>query len=299
MNGVIELGYLGIEATDIPAWERFALDQLGLQRGDGAAQGTLALRIDDRAQRLVIEPGPADDMAFAGYDCGDDRALEVLVETLRTQGLEVEACTDDLAARRRVRRLFATRDPAGNRIELYVDLARAATPFHSDLVPSGFFTSDGGLGHTFLPHGDRQAMVDFYAGLGFRISDYIREEVAPGMVVDGAFMHCNGRHHTIAFAAFPSPKKLHHLMLQANDRIDVGRAHDRVLAAHTPLSATLGMHPNDLMFSFYVVTPSGFSIEFGSGGRQIEDDASWEVVTYDCLSLWGHKPPAQLVAALS
>ena len=63
MNGVTELGYLGIEATDIPAWERFALDHLGLQRADGAGDGSLALRIDDRAQRIVIEPGPADDMS--------------------------------------------------------------------------------------------------------------------------------------------------------------------------------------------------------------------------------------------
>jgi 2,3-dihydroxybiphenyl 1,2-dioxygenase len=299
MTCVTELGYLGIEATDLAAWERFALDQLGLQRAADAADGTLALRVDDRAQRIVIEAGPADDMSFAGYDCGTDAALDALAAKLRADGLAVEACAAALAARRRVRRLYATRDPAGNRVELYVDLARATTPFQSDLVPSGFFTGDGGLGHTFLPVADRPAVIDFYTGLGFRMSDYIREEVAPGMVVDGAFMHCNGRHHTIAFAAFPSPKKLHHLMLQANDRIDVGRAYDRVLAARTPLSATLGMHPNDLMFSFYVVTPSGFSIEFGSGGRQIEDDASWEVVTYDCLSLWGHKPPAQLVAALS
>ncbi|MGE0485307.1 MAG: VOC family protein [Gammaproteobacteria bacterium] len=299
MNGVTELGYLGIEATDIPAWERFALDQLGLQRADGAADGTLALRIDDRAQRIVIEPGPADDMSFAGYDCGSEAALDALVDRLRADGLAVDECSDELAARRRVRRLFATRDPAGNRVELYVDLVHATTPFQSELVPSGFFTADGGLGHTFLPVADRAAVIDFYSRIGFRISDYIREEVAPGMVVDGAFMHCNGRHHTIAFAAFPSPKKLHHLMLQVNDRVDVGCAYDRVLAARTPLSATLGMHPNDLMFSFYVVTPSGFSIEFGSGGRQIEDDATWEVVTYDRLSLWGHKPPAQLVAALS
>ena len=112
-------------------------------------------------------------------------------------------------------------------------------------------------------------------------------------------MHCNGRHHTIAFAAMPGPKRMHHFMIEANDRVDVGCAYDRVLKAGIPMELTLGMHPNDHMFSFYVKTPSGFAIEFGADGRVIEDEASWEVVTYDRLSIWGHKPPAQVVEALS
>ena len=61
-----------------------------------------------------------------------------------------------------------------------------------------------------------------------------------------------------------------------NDRVDVGCAYDRVQAAGLPLALSLGMHPNDLMFSFYVVTPSGFAIEFGADGRVIDDD-TWQV----------------------
>ena len=298
MTSVLELGYLGIEASDLPAWEHFAVEILGLQRADGSHAGQLGLRIDDRAQRILITQGSADDMSYVGYDCGDDAGLEAIVERLRGAGNVVEACDAQTAASRGVRRLFATSDPRGSRIELYVDLARAATPFHSDLVSSGFFTANGGLGHTFFPAA-HATMRPFYELLGFRLSDYIQQEIAPGMLMDAAFMHCNGRHHTVAFAAFPYPKKLHHLMLEVNNRIDVGLAYDRVLAARLPLESTMGMHPNDLMFSFYAKTPSGFAIEFGAEGRLIEDDASWEVQTYDRLSIWGHKPPAEVVAGLS
>jgi len=299
MATVVELGYLGIEAADVAAWRRFAVDLLGLQAAAERTDGTLALRLDDRAHRLLITPGPADDMVFAGYDCGSEANLETLTARLRDAGLAVEAASDETARARGVRRLLATRDPAGNRVELYIDLARAAQPFASQHVPSGFVTANGGLGHLFLPAQDRQAMMDFYTLLGFRLSDYIRQEVAPGVVVDAAFMHCNGRHHSLAFAVFPFPKKLQHVMLEVNDRIDVGCAHDRLLAAKAPLAMTLGMHPNDLMFSFYAVTPSGFALEFGAGGRVIPSDAPWQVTTYDRLSLWGHKPPAQVAAALS
>lgn len=298
MAGVTELGYFGIEASDLLAWERFAVEVLGLVRGE-AADGALALRLDDRVHRLIVEPGPADDMRFIGYDCGTDAALDTVVERLRAAGHAVEDCDEALARQRAVRRLYATRDPAGNRVELYVDLARADTPFESVLVPSGFQTAGGGAGHAFMPVSARQPVIDFYTLIGFRMSDFIVEEVAPGVVVDAAFMHCNVRHHTVAFAAMPAPKSLHHLMIETNARVDVGCAYDRVLAAGIPLELTLGMHPNDRMFSFYVTTPSGFAIEFGADGRLIEDDETWEVTTHDRLSTWGHKRPVQFVGSLS
>lgn len=290
MGSVTAVGYVGFEASDLDAWQDFAENMLGL----GATRredGSLALRMDGRVHRMLITPGDADDLAFTGYDCGDDAGLDAVVAKLEAGGIAVEQGDAELAASRGVRRLACTQDPEGNRVELFVDLAAADTPFESALVPSGFNTGNCGAGHTFLPTTDRAAMIAFYTDIGFLISDYIVQEMAPGVVVDAAFMHCNGRHHSIAFAEMPSPKKMHHFMIEVNDRIDVGCAHDRVQAAGIPLALSLGMHPNDLMFSFYVVTPSGFAIEFGADGRLIDDD-TWQVTTYDRLSLWGHHPSA-------
>ena len=59
---------------------------------------------------------------------------------------------------------------------------------------------------------------------------------------------------------------------------------------------TLGRHTNDRMTSFYVRTPSGFEIEYGTGGLLV-DDATWVVRPYDAGSVWGHKPPAQPLLA--
>ncbi len=293
MLSVKELGYIGIQASDLDAWRRFAVDVLGLALGHQDTDQSLGLRMDDRVHRFIIEAGPADDMCCVGYDCGTDEILDAIVAQLGAHGVAVEVCAAELVQRRQVRRLVSATDPEGNRVELYVDLAKADTPFDSALVPSGFITGKGGAGHAFLPTAKRQAMLDFYALLGFRLSDYIVQEVAPGMVVDAAFTHCNERHHSLAFAALPSSKKLHHFMIEARDRVEVGCAYDRVQNAKLPLALTIGMHPNDLMFSFYVTTPSGFAIEFGADGRQILDDAHWQVVTYDRLSIWGHRPAQQ------
>jgi hypothetical protein len=54
------------------------------------------------------------------------------------------------------------------------------------------------------------------------------------------------------------------------------------------LATTLGRHTNDQMVSFYVITPSGFEVEYGWGGRLI-DDSVWQVQRHDRGALWGHK----------
>jgi hypothetical protein len=51
----------------------------------------------------------------------------------------------------------------------------------------------------------------------------------------------------------------------------------------------MGKHTNDHMQSFYVITPSGFGMEYGFGGRLIEEN--WEIRHYDQPMLWGHRPP--------
>lgn len=199
MTSVKELAYIGIEASDLPAWQRFATQIIGMQPVVSEAD-RLTYRLDDRAHRILIEQGPADDLAFCGYECSSDADLDAIVESLRRAGITVEEGDAELAQARAVDRIFITADPAGNRIELCVGLAEAPTPFHSDLTLSGFFTAEGGACHISLIAMDVQAMIDFYAHLGFRLSDYINMQVAPDVVVPLTFIHCNGRHHTLALA---------------------------------------------------------------------------------------------------
>jgi 2,3-dihydroxybiphenyl 1,2-dioxygenase len=296
---VNELAYIGVEASDLDAWEKFAVELLGMQVSEKTAD-ELRLRLDNRQYRIIISRGPADDLAFSGYDVESNETLDALVAALRDHGARVEEGDAVLAAARAVERIVVTEDPQGNRLELTIGLARALDPMEATVTQGGFFTKTGGAGHMFLnARGDRQSMIDFYTILGFTMSDYINQQIAPGVVLEGAFMHCNGRHHTLAFAPMPFPKALHHFMVEANDMFDVGLAYDRVLDARQPLEMTLGMHSNDRMFSFYVRTPSGFSIEYGWGGLIIDDESKWDVVAYDRASEWGHRPPQMVAEALA
>jgi 2,3-dihydroxybiphenyl 1,2-dioxygenase len=265
---------------------------LGMQLGRRSPDG-FTLRTDEKAHRWIITAGPADDLVVSGYEVESEESLDKLVADLTEAGVEVAEGGAELAAARRVDRLVGVTDPMGNRIELVTGLADADTPFHSEVLLSRFVTGTGGAGHhVLLSKGvPREEYMAFYEGLlGFRISDIIVEELAPGVVADLIFLHCNPRHHSVAFGDMPHAKKTHHFMVEVTDIRDVGLAYDRCMDAQQPFEMTLGMHPNDHMFSFYVRTPSGFSVEYGWGGLLI-DDETWQVRTIDRLHSWGHRPP--------
>ena len=294
MKGVTELGYLGIEASDLNAWQTFAVDLLGMELVS-FEEDVLTLRMDSRVQRMIIEKGSRDDIAFSGFECSSFKDLDTVVTRLRDNGVHVEKASDQLTADRAVESLYVTADPEGNRVELYCGAAITDASFSSRCLRSSFVTGDMGMGHYFLiAQRDRQVLLDFYINLlGLKLSDYIRQELAPGMIADAAFLHCNQRHHTLAVAALPMPKRIHHLMLEVHEMTDVGYTYDRFIDANMPIEKTLGMHPNDQMLSFYAITPSGFSIEIGWGGVTV-DDENWSVKSYDKLSSWGHRSPASM-----
>jgi hypothetical protein len=126
--------------------------------------------------------------------------------------------------------------------------------------------------------------------MGFKLSDYIDLDGAmPGMGT-AVFFHCNSRHHSIAFAEFDFPKKIQHFMLEVNALDDVGRTYQLCQDTGIPISLGLGRHTNDHMFSFYMKSPSGFQVEYGWGGRAI-DDRTWVVQKHVAPATWGHKAP--------
>ena len=129
--------------------------------------------------------------------------------------------------------------------------------------------------------------MSFYTGmLGMKESDYI----SIGRF-KGGFLHCNPRHHSIAFFEMPRPKtRINHFMLQLGSFDDVGRTYDQVADEHIPVYMTLGKHNNDYMTSFYMGNPSGFGVEYGWGARTI-DDSCWQVEHLTTGSFWGHRRP--------
>ena len=292
MTGIRSLGYLRIESADIGAWREFGVRVLGMVEGRGPDADALYLRMDDFPARLVITPGERERLLASGWEVPGDRDLAAVARALEEAGVAVKAGTEAELADRRVTQLLRFDDPAGNALEVFCG---AALEHRVAVSPYGnrFVTGLLGLGHVVLPISDDESALRFYTEvLGFRLRDSMR--MAPELFGRPAgaplwmrFLGCNPRHHSLALAPFPAPAGIVHLMTEVGSLDDVGRAMDRCSRRGAPVSATLGRHANDLMVSFYVRTPGGFDIEYGTDGRLV-DEATWVGRETTAVSLWGH-----------
>jgi 2,3-dihydroxybiphenyl 1,2-dioxygenase len=274
-------GYLGVGTAKLDDWTALASKGLGMEAVDRGA-GTRAFRMDDRKQRIVLDGAVPAGSNYFGWEVADAAALEALAARLDRAGVAVRREQASLADQRFVSGLISFRDPAGNRLEAFYGAAIADTPFRPGRLISGFRAGPLGMGHVLVTVQDVDGALAFYRDLlGFRISDYA---LAP---IKAYFLHVNSRHHSIALVQAPV-NMLNHLMVELYSLDDVGQGYDLALTDREKIVATLGRHSNDLMTSFYMRTPSEFFVEYGWGGRDV-DEANWQPHEVDTLaSFWGH-----------
>ena len=219
---------------------------------------------------------------YFGWEVADAAALDALATRLEAAGVGVPRETTSIADQRCVSGLISFVDPAGNRLDAFHGAQSADEPFRPGRSISGFRTGPLGIGHALLMVPSIDAALQFYRDLlGFRISDYIRTPVC------AYFLHVNPRHHSLAL--FEGGRSvMHHLMVELFSFDDVGQGYDIALGERGRIAATLGRHPNDLVTSFYVRTPSEILVEYAWGGREV-DDATWQPSEMtDVASFWGH-----------
>jgi len=276
------LGYLGIGSAKPDDWTSFATNHLGMQAVDrGGAMR--AFRMDDRKQRLIIDGALAENERIFGWEVADAATLDALAARLENAGVAVRRAPTVVADQRCAAAVIAFADPAGNRLEAFHGGQIDTEPFRPGRDIAGFRAGPLGMGHVLMTVPDVDAALAFYRDLlGFRISDFIR---AP---VTAYFMHVNPRHHSLAIVQGPG-RAMHHLMMELYSLDDVGQGYDMAQSQADRVAVKLGRHPNDLMTSFYMRTPSDFLVEYGWGGLEV-DDATWQPVEMTSVgSFWGHQ----------
>jgi 3,4-dihydroxy-9,10-secoandrosta-1,3,5(10)-triene-9,17-dione 4,5-dioxygenase len=294
MTGLISsLGYLRFSSADPAAWREFGTRVLGMTEGRGPDPAAVYLRMDDFPARLVIVPGAAERLVACGWEVADEAALVKVANVLDGAGVPVKTGDAGELADRRVGRLLRCEDPSGNALEIFCVAALDNRPSVSR-YGNRFVTGDQGLGHVVLPGSEDEATLAFYTDLlGFRLRDSMRlpgeffGKPAGSGPVWMRFLGCCPRHHSLALAPMNPDNGIVHLMIEVTSLDDVGRALDRCTRRGAPVSSTLGRHANDLMVSFYVQTPGGFDIEYGTDGLTV-DDSTWVSRETTAVSLWGH-----------
>jgi 2,3-dihydroxybiphenyl 1,2-dioxygenase len=276
------LGYVGVRAKGLDDWAGYGTRLLGLQRID-KSRSTLAFRMDDRKQRIIIDADGGHGIGFFGWEVEDGAALEAVAGRLDAHGIRVARGSRALADERHVRDLIVFNDPQGNRVEAAYGAETTSDPFVPGRSISGFRTGPLGLGHVVLQVESVEAMLAFYRDLlGFRLSDFYFHPFT------AFFLHVNPRHHSLAFVQ-TGKNAVHHVMMELFSFDDVGQGYDLAMAEEGRLATTLGRHTSDFLTSFYTWTPSDFMVEYGWGGRRI-DPVTWQArERKEGPSMWGHE----------
>jgi 2,3-dihydroxybiphenyl 1,2-dioxygenase len=300
MGDILSLGFVKVQATDLPRWRQFAFDVLGFAQGSGPESDALYLRMDERAARIIVVPGDVDRIVTTGWEVRDHQSLEAVKRALDAVGTPFKELSLAEADARRVEEAIAFTDPAGNSLEVF----HGAVLDHSPVVtPHGarFVTGAQGLGHVVIPAVDVNGLFDFYTEvLGFKSRGAFRVPTPPEFgPVRVRFLGVNQRHHSLAIcpAANLRDPKLIHLMVEVDTLDAVGQALERVHKDGFQLSSTLGRHTNDKMVSFYVRAPGDWDIEFGTEGMLVDETHyTAEEITAD--SYWGHEWVTDLPKAM-
>ncbi len=289
MSAVSQLSYVTGTTTDLDGWRSYTTEVLGMQVADDSDNGLLYVRADDRHHRIAVRAGDNDDVAYVGWEVADGAALDAAAAALERAGVAVVHGKPEEAADRRVLDFVHFTCPhSGVRMELVVGPEQLFLPrFRPTRDLGGFRTGELGMGHVVLYAPDVMAAADFYVKvLGFGVTDYA---TIPGVGPFAAFLHCNHRHHSLAFMTIPgATRRIQHVMFETVDLDDVGLSYD--LCAERDITSTSpGRHHNDRTFSFYFQNPSGWHFEYGWAPRTV-DPETWQTEHYLLKPgfAWGH-----------
>jgi 2,3-dihydroxybiphenyl 1,2-dioxygenase len=288
--GASQLGYLVFNVSDVEAWRDLASRVIGAEERGDSPPDRLWLRFDEHHHRITLCSAETDSIVAVGWEVPSLRELASVRRKVAEYGFAVSEGTPEDLADRKVEAMFRFRDLDRFPLEVYCGPWVDHVPFRPSRPMSGFNCGPLGIGHAVLVSKDPEKAARFYQeALGFSVTDHIVSGE-----LDAVFLHCNPRHHSVALMNECYGMKsgdLNHFMVETLSLDDVGRAYDIVRQRELPLVLGLGQHSNDRMTSFYMKTPSGFSMEYGWGGVLV-DDAVWRVKHYSTTKLWGHEPMA-------
>lgn len=281
------LGYVLIEesAEGIAKWDDFATKVLGLMRGADVGDAR-HYRMDERIARFIIVPGDTGKFSM-GWEYPTEASFRQALADLRGAGIELNPIDEADLAVRAVVEAYQFVDPVGVRSEVFY--GPHIEPIIAFQSPTGvrFVTGDQGMGHATLTVSEVSKADKFYTET---MGMHLRETTFQGV----SFYGTNARHHTVAavpMLAAGAPAEINHIMFEIDQLDQVGQAMDRCLDSKVQLVTTLGKHWNDHMVSFYALTPSGWAVEYGTGGRRV-NEAEWSHVYQGGragASYWGHR----------
>ena len=286
---IIRCSHAAYGVTDLGRSKSFYADTLGLHVEDETADALWLRGVEERQHHSIVLQKSAAPVAHAiGFKVGSEEDLDKAAHHFKSQGL-----AHGFVERPHQGRSLRVVDPFGLPLELYFKMETRERLLQQYTNYKGVKPQRLDHFNVFAP--DVQGSLDFYAGVGFRLTEYAEEDGPNGRIAAG-WMHRKGNVHDIAFTNGLGPR-LHHCAYWVPTALDIIHLCD--LMATTGYLSGLergpGRHGISNAFFLYVRCPDGHRIELYTSDYQTMDPdhepIRWSLRDPRRQTLWGQPAP--------
>ena len=286
---IVRASHVVLGVTDLARSRAFYADIFGLVVEDATAEALYLRGVEERQHHSVVLQKTATASAQAiGFKVGSEEDLNKAAHYFMAKG-----CAVAFVERPHQGRTLRVVDPFGMPVEFYFKMEQRERLLQQYAHYKGVQPQRLDHFNVFAP--DVQGQMNFYAGLGFRLTEY-SEEDGPGGRIAAAWMHRKGNVHDLAFTNGAGPR-LHHLAYWAPTALNIIHLCD--VMATTGYLANMergpGRHGISNAFFLYIRCPDGHRTEIYTSDYQTMDPdhepLRWSLRDPRRQTLWGQPAP--------
>src|SRR6476469_5830169 len=286
---VVRASHAEFGVRDLARARAFYVDCLGLVASDETPDALDLRGVEERNHlSIVLRRAHEPRVAALGFKLASEQDIDRAAAWFRALNLPVSF--PDLPHQGRTLR---TADTLGMPLDFYFGMAQAPSMLQRYAAYRGARIQRIDHLNCFTP--DVQASYDFYAELGFRLTEYTETDGSGGELW-AVWLQRKGNVHDLAFTNGLGPR-LHHVGLWAAGVLDIIHICD-VMATSGYLANMErgpGRHGISNAFFLYVRDPDGHRIElFTSDYLTVDPDLEplrWSLTDPQRQTLWGHPAP--------
>jgi len=286
---VVRASHVELGVRDLARSRAFYVDCLGLLATDETADALYLRGVEERNHHSIVLRKAREPAAIAlGFKLASEDDVDRATAWFGARNLPVSF--PDVPHQGRTLR---TADAFGMPLDLYFKMEQAPSMLQRYAAHQGARIQRIDHLNCFTP--DVQGSYDFYADLGFRLTEYTETEDAPAKLW-AVWMHRKGNVHDLAFTNGLGPR-LHHIGVWTAGALDILHICD-VMATSGHLANMErgpGRHGISNAFFLYIRDPDGHRIElFTSDYLTVDPDLEplrWSLDDPQRQTLWGHPAP--------
>lgn len=286
---VVRASHAELSVRDLGRARAFYVDCLGYLVSDETPDRLYLRAVEERNHHSLVLCKANEPQCMAlGFKVGSEDDLDRAAHWFGANGLPT--AFRDTAHQGRT---LHTRDPLGMPLQFYFKMEQRERVLQQYALHRGARIQRIDHLNCFTP--DVQASYDFYAALGFRLTEYTETDGADAKLW-AVWLHRKGNVHDLAFTNGRGPR-LHHIGVWTASPLDILHICD-VMATSGYLANMErgpGRHGISNAFFLYIRDPDGHRIElFTSDYLTVDPDLEplrWSLDDPQRQTLWGHPAP--------